>query len=148
MYNICLCLRILAFYSLKRDSKYWFKKTWCNTSLSDWIKQHFLLQSSAMFWLKKPSYPQDPTLHLVYKWMCPHRASGGPEASRCVSMSQTSNRTSAHRRETNARRCNRCSSGCQGEYTGSYPTHSPARWCETWHQTFHPHCEESRGRYF
>lgn len=89
------------------------------------------------------SYPQGPTPHWVCMWMCPHPASGGPAASRCVSRSQISGHTFARRRGTNAHRCSRCSSRCQGGCTGRSLMSSPVRWCGKWHQTAHRHWGEN-----
>lgn len=79
--------------------------------------------------------------------MCPHPASGDPAASRCVSKSQILSHIFARRRGTNARRCSRCSSRCQGGYTDSNLMHSPVRWCGKWHQTAHPHWGENNREY-
>lgn len=58
------------------------------------------------------TYQQGPTPHWGCRWKCPHLSFAGPAASHCGSRSRTLGRTSAHRTETSARRCNRCSSGC------------------------------------
>lgn len=58
------------------------------------------------------TYQQGPTPRWGCRWKCPHLSFAGPAASHCGSRSRTSGRTSAHRTETSARWCNRCSSGC------------------------------------
>lgn len=89
------------------------------------------------------SYPQGPTPRWVCMWMCLHPAFGGRAASRCASRSQISSHTFARRRGTNAHQCNRCSSKCQAECTGSDPMNWPARSCGKLHQTARPHWGEN-----
>lgn len=132
----------------RRNLRRWLEKLFFCLCFYWLLNNHYGLSSTVIYpdsytCSVKPTYPQDPTRHLVCRWMCPHQASGGPAASRCVSRSQTSNHTSARQRGTNAHRCSRCSSRCPGGCTGSNLTHSPVRWCGTWHRSARPHWRES-----